>query len=538
MIYSPLSVPSIIRFAAENHSDQEIVSRLNGGAMHRYSYADCYQRIAKLANALQALGVTKGDVVGTIAWNSYQHVELYYAISGIGAICHTINPRMGADRLAWVVAHAQDKLVFFDSQFSSMIDAAGTINSVNHWIALEADSKKNWLPPHSVKPLFYETLINEQRSNIDWPDLDENTSCGLCYTSGTTGKPKGVCYTHRSTVLHAMAICMTDVLGLSAMETILPVVPMFHVNAWGLPYGAPMSGAKLVLPGPMLDGESLANLIDQENVTSAYGVPTVWMGLLDYLDRTGRQLPSLKRLVSGGSAVSGDMLQRFREDYGVTVINAWGMTETSPVGTVNMPKQRSQNISQAESDALALKQGRGVFGLEMRLADTENRPLPRDGQATGELQVRGHWVTEGYLHQADLDALTEDGWFRTGDIASIDPQGYMHISDRAKDMIKSGGEWISSIELENAALSHPGVAQAAVIAVPHPKWQERPLLIACRSQTDAIAATDLRDYVATQLEKWMVPDAVEFIDEMPLGATGKIDKVQLRKIYQDYRLKE
>ena len=535
MMHQPLTVPSIIRFAAENHSDQEIVSRLNNGQILRYSYADCYQRIAKLANGLRSLGIEQGDIVGTLAWNSQYHLELYYAIAGLGAVCHTINPRMGAARLSRVLAHAKDKLVFFDTEFGGLIDSAELPKSVKQWVAIEAGAAPNRLPV-SVDSLQYEALIAGQPADIDWPDLDENAPCGLCYTSGTTGHPKGVCYSHRSTVLHAMAICMTDVLGLSAMETILPVVPMFHVNAWGLPYGAPMSGAKLVLPGPMLDGESLANLIDQENVTSAYGVPTVWMGLLDYLDRTGRQLPSLKRLVSGGSAVSSDMLKRFREDYGVTVINAWGMTETSPVGTVNMPKQQSQNISQAESDALALKQGRGVFGIEMRLADTENRPLPRDGEATGELQVRGHWVTDGYLHQADLDALTEDGWFRTGDIASIDPQGYMHISDRAKDMVKSGGEWISSIELENAALSHPGVAQAAVIAVPHPKWQERPLLIACRSQTDAIAAVDLRDYLATQLEKWMVPDAVEFIDEMPLGATGKVDKVQLRIMFQDYRL--
>ena len=531
MMHQPLSVSSIIRFAAENHSDQQIVSQLSQGRTHRTNYAETHHRIAQLAHALRALGIGEGDVVGTIAWNSYRHFELYYAIAGLGAVCHTINPRMGAERLAWVLAHAQDKAVFFDPDFMSLVDGvAGETQLVEHWVALSANEEFG-PAPQNIVPLNYETLLCAQATSFDWPELDENTACGLCYTSGTTGEPKGVCYSHRSTVLHAMAICMTDVLGLSAMETILPVVPMFHVNAWGLPYGAPMSGAKLVLPGARLDGESLANLIDQEQVTSAFGVPTVWLSLLDYLDKTGRQLPSLKRLVSGGSAVSADMIQRYRDQYQVGVINAWGMTETSPVGTVNMPKPIHSQLNQSQQDALALKQGRGVYGLDMRVVDAEGKVLPRDGEAVGELQVRGHWVTGNYLNREDNQMLTEDGWFPSGDIASIDGEGYMHITDRAKDMVKSGGEWISSIEVENAALSHPAVAQAAVIGVPHPKWLERPLLIVCLAEGHKTSAEDLQAFLGIKLEKWMVPDRVEFVETLPLGATGKIDKVSLRKLY-------
>lgn len=535
MMYLPLSVPSIIRFAAENHSDQEIVSRLSSGYTHRTNYAEVYHRIAQLANALRALGIGEGDVVGTIAWNSYRHLELYYAIAGLGAVCHTINPRMGAERLAWVLAHAQDKVVFFDSDFASLVDAVADTDSVQHWVVL-SDDVESGRTSQNIAPLNYEALLSAQPTTFDWPELDENTACGLCYTSGTTGQPKGVCYSHRSTVLHAMTICMTDVLSLSAMETILPVVPMFHVNAWGLPYGAPMSGAKLVLPGAMLDGESLANLIDQEQVTSAYGVPTVWLSLLDYLDKTGRQLPSLKRLVSGGSAVSADMIQRYRDHYQVRVINAWGMTETSPVGTVNMPKPIHSQLSQSQQDALALKQGRGVYGVDMRVVDPEGKVLPRDGKAAGELQVRGHWVTGSYLNREDDHTLTEDGWFPSGDIASIDADGTMHITDRAKDMVKSGGEWISSIEVENAALSHPAVAQAAVIGVPHPKWLERPLLIVCQAEGQAASAEILRTFLGTKLEKWMVPDRVEFMETLPLGITGKIDKLKLRGLYRTSRI--
>jgi 3-(methylthio)propionyl---CoA ligase len=532
----PLLIQHIIEHAAINHGDTEIVSRTLEGGIHRYTYRDAQVRAKKMAEALIGLGIEPGDRIGTLAWNGYRHFELYYGISGMGAVCHTINPRLFAEQIVYIVNHAEDRLLFVDLNLLQVVEKLlPQFKTVRHVVAM---TDRAHLPRDCRIPnlLVYEELLEDRPGTYEWPEFDERTASSLCYTSGTTGNPKGVLYHHRSTVLHAYGSALPDTLGLSARSVVLPVVPMFHVNAWGLPYSAALVGAKLVFPGPALDGASLYELFEKEGVTFTAGVPTVWLALLQHMQASRLKLSTLKYAVIGGSAAPPAMIETFARDYGVEVLHAWGMTEMSPLGSVNHPKAKHARLSDQERLAVRLKQGRPQFGVEMKIVDDSNRELPRDGKAFGDLLVRGPWVTKGYFKDDGGEVLREDGWFPTGDVATLDPDGYMQITDRSKDVIKSGGEWISSIDLENAAMAHPAVAEAAVIGVAHPKWDERPLLIVQKRPDVTLEKKELVDFLAAKVAKWWLPDDVQFVESIPHTATGKILKTQLRETFKDYKL--
>ena len=535
----PLLISSLIDHANAFHADAEIVSRTVEGPVHRCTYGDIHRRSRQVANALNALGIKPGDRIATLAWNGFRHMELYYGVSGAGAVLHTINPRLFPEQIAFIANHAEDQYVFFDLTFAPLIEKLGpSMKSVKGFVAM---TDRAHMPPIGVSNLIcYEELVGAQSSDYEWPVFDERTASSLCYTSGTTGNPKGVLYSHRSTVLHSYAACMADGLGLSAVESMLLVVPMFHVNAWGMPYAGAMSGAKLVMPGPALDGKSVYELMKDERVTLALGVPTVWLMLFQHVDATGvdpKHDLTLKRVVIGGSAAPRAMSEKFETKFGAFVVHAWGMTEMSPLGTVCnlLPKHQGRDLSQRLD--LQAKQGRPLYGVEMKIGDDEGRRLPHDGTTFGHLMVRGAWITSGYFKGEGGQILDADGFFDTGDVATIDPDGYMQITDRSKDVIKSGGEWISSIELENAAMGHRAIAEAAVIGVAHAKWQERPVLIVVRKPgADDVTRDDVLKFLEGKVAKWWMPDDVVFVNELPHTATGKVLKTKLREIFKDYRL--
>ena len=532
----PLLISSLIDFAGRHHAEAQIVSRRVEGDIHRTTYADVAKRSRRVANALDRLGLAFSDRVATLAWNGYRHLELYFGITGSGRVVHTINPRLLPEQIAWIANHAEDQVVCFDMTFLPIVKGIWShCSTVKHWIAL-CDADK--LPTDTGIPGLrsYEAWIADEPATYDWPLFDERSAAALCYTSGTTGNPKGALYSHRSTLLHAFAGALPDSLGVSARDSILPVVPMFHVNAWGLPYGAAMTGAKLVFPGAALDGKSVYELIEAEGVTMAAGVPTVWLGLLNHMALHGLKFSTMRRTVIGGSACPPAMIKTFHDDYDVTVVHAWGMTEMSPLGTVNTPKLHQQALPAEQQLAIMAKQGRAVFGVEMKIVDPNGQELPWDGQSSGDLLVKGPWIISNYFKGEGGDPLVSGGWLPTGDVACIDADGFLQITDRSKDVIKSGGEWISSIDVENIAMSHPAVAMAACIAVPHPKWDERPLLVVMKKPGAEATAAEILAHFDGRIAKWQVPDDVVFIDTIPLGATGKMQKNKLREQFKGYLL--
>ena len=535
MMNVPLLISEQIEFAARFHSKAEIVTRTVEGPIHRSSWGEVARRSKKLANALQKMGVKQGDRIATVAWNTHRHLEVYFAVSSFGAVLHTVNPRLPLDQLRYVVDHAEDVALFFDTTFLRLAQfLAAQPNPLSHYVALTdaahlpADAGINGLTD-------YESLIGDEPDTFTWPALDENAASSICYTSGTAGFPKGVVYSHRSTVLHSYAACMPDALGICSTDVTLPVVPMFHVNAWGVPYAAAMTGSKLVLPGPGLDPVNLTELIENEQVTNLLGVPTVWMALLAHARAQGKRFSSVRKVVIGGSACPPTMIQAWESEHGARVLHAWGMTEMSPLGTVNTLLPKHSDLDDATRLAIKSKQGRPVFGVDLRLVDDDGKVIAHDGKTSGHLQVRGFWVADSYFKR-EKDETHHDGWFYTGDIAAVDADGYVQITDRSKDVIKSGGEWVSSIDLENAAMCHPSVQHAAAIGVPHPKWQERPLLIVVKAPGREVAADELRAFLEGKLVKWWLPDAIEFVDALPLGATGKVLKRELRLKFADYKL--
>jgi fatty-acyl-CoA synthase len=533
----PLLISSILTHAARHHASGAVISRTHEGAIHRYTWADAERRARRLVRVLQRLGIGAHDRVGTLAWNGYRHLEVYYAAPGMGAVCHTINPRLHPDDIAYIVDHAADTVLFADVSFAPLVSSiAPKIKDCVRTVVMMTDAAH--MPEVPLAPGMklecYDALMDQTDEDFAWPRLDENTASALCYTSGTTGRPKGVLYSHRSTVLHAYATALPDVLCLRALDYVLPVVPMFHVNAWGIPHAAALAGAGLVLPGRHLDGASLASLMNEERVSISCGVPTVWLGLLQHLRTSGEKLLTTKRIMTGGSAAPALLVEAFREEYGVAVEHGWGMTEMSPVGTYNAPKPAQLGLPPAEAVRHMLKQGRVLPGVDMKIVDGEGKELPWDGKAFGDLLVRGPWVTSAYFGEEPGSACDAEGWFATGDVATIDPDGFMEITDRSKDVIKSGGEWISSITLENIAVSHPDVAEAAVIAARHPKWDERPLLlVVARAGSSLDPASVLQAYEG-KVPKWWLPDAVLVVDELPHTATGKLQKTTLRGRYRDY----
>ena len=531
MMFQPLLISSMIEHAGRYHADTEVISKNTDTSITVTNWGEIHQNSKRFANALQQLGLAQGDRVATIAWNNHRHLESWYAISGSGLVCHTINPRLFPEQLIFIMNDAADRVVLFDKTFVPLIKAVkALLTSVEHFICLDAvdPAVREAIP----EVQFYDDLIAGQNADFEWPTLDENSASSLCYTSGTTGNPKGVLFSHRSTVLHSYAIILPDSLNVSAADIMLPVVPMFHVNAWGTPYAAAMVGCTLVLPGPGLDGASLVNLIDTYQVSVALGVPTIWQGLIAAANQSGSKLESLKRNVVGGSACPPAMLRAFKEQFNCETIHAWGMTEISPLGTANQLKTKHLHLSDEEKLQIRLSQGRPPFGVDLRLTDAEKgtHEIERDGQTTGNLQVKGHWVISHYFGKEE-SALTADGWFDTGDIATLDQDGFMKLSDRSKDLIKSGGEWISSVELENIAMGHPEIAMAAVIAAQHPKWDERPVLIAIKKPDSQLSETDLLDYYADKVAKWQIPDRVVFVEAIPLSGTGKMLKKDLRELY-------
>ena len=536
---SQLIISSILKHTEKNFPDVEMVSVTVDNPRHRQTYKTFAKRSRQLAKVLAALGAEFGDRIGTLAWNDFRHMELYYAVSGSGMVCHTINPKLFPEQVAYIINHAEDKILFVDVLVMPLIEALKEHLGKVETIVVLTD--KAHMPDSSLpNVLCYEELLEAQSDDFDWPEFDENTASGMCYTSGTTGNPKGVVYSHRSTLLHALAGALPDVTCASNMETSLPIVPMFHVNAWGAPYAALMVGMKLVLPGPkMADGETLHDLITSEEVTFSSGVPTIWLALLDYLETNKKSIPSLKRVSVGGAACPKIIIERFKEQHDSMVVQGWGMTETSPLGTIFGLKKGMEDLSTEEITDLQCLQGRGVFGIEMRIVDENNEELPWDGVAFGALKVRGPWVAKGYYGLSDVPGsndcpVDEKGWFETGDVASITPDGFLQITDRTKDVIKSGGEWISSIEIENAAVNHADIAEAAVIGRYHPKWTERPLLIVVLQAGKSLTREDVLEFLKDKLHKMAMPDDVVFIDELPHTATGKINKLGLRKTFEDY----
>jgi len=531
----PLLISSLIDFAERHHGDAEIVSRRVEGDIHRYTYRDVARRARKVASALDALKLGFSDRVATLAWNGYRHLELYFGVSGSGRVLHTLNPRLHPDLVAWIANHAEDQVLLFDMSFLPLVQAFhAKCTTIKHYIAL-CDADK--LPQDSGIPNLssYEAWIAPHSDVYSWPRFDENSASSMCYTSGTTGNPKAALYSHRSTILHAYAAALPDVMCVSARDAILPVVPMFHVNAWGIPYSAALTGAKLVFPGPGLDGKSVYELIENEKVTYAAGVPTVWQMMLGHMKPAGLKFSTLKRTVIGGSACPPAMIQAFQEDYGVEVLHAWGMTEMSPLGTLCTLKNKHLTMSKDEQMKVRLKQGRAIYGVDMKIVDPEGKELAWDGKAFGDLLVKGPWIVGEYFKGEGGNPLI-DGWFPTGDVATIDADGYMQITDRSKDVIKSGGEWISSIDIENIAVAHPAVAMAACIGVYHPKWDERPIIAVVKKPGAEVTREELISFYEGKTAKWQIPDDVVFVDAIPLGATGKMLKTRLREQLKDYSL--
>ena len=530
-----LLISSLIEFANRHHDDGEVVSRRVEGDIHKYTWADVANRSRQMANALDGLKLAQGARVATLAWNGYRHLELYFGVSGSGRVLHTLNPRLHPDQVVWIANHAEDQILFFDMTFLPLVQAVhAKCSSIKHWVVMCDEDK---LPKDSGIPNLtsYEALIAGRSTQFEWPQLDENTASSMCYTSGTTGNPKAALYSHRSTLLHAYAAALPDVMCISARDAILPVVPMFHVNAWGIPYSAAMTGAKLVFPGPALDGKSIYELIEAEKVTFAAGVPTVWQMLLSHMKPNALSFSSLKRTVIGGSACPPAMIDAFRELYGVEVLHAWGMTEMSPLGTLCTLKNKHLHLPEEAQMKLRLKQGRAIFGVDMKIVNEAGESLPHDGKTYGDLLVKGPWIIREYYKQEESSALV-DGWFPTGDVATIDEDGFMQITDRSKDVIKSGGEWISSIDIENIAMAHPDVVMAACIGMPHPKWDERPVVCVVKKPGSNVSAADLLQFYEGKTAKWQIPDDAIFVEAIPLGATGKMLKTKLREHLIDYKL--
>ncbi len=535
MMKHELMISDLIEHAATVHKAREIYTLNTDMSEHRYTWGDCAVRVRKLANALLAAGIKKGDRVATIAWNNYRHIEIYYAVSSIGAIVHTINPRLKPAQIAWMVNHAEDTMLMFDTTFGPIIDGVSAMcPTVKKWVCLTDEAG---MPDYKTNVQDYETFIARASDEIKWERFDENTACTLCYTSGTTGDPKGVLYSHRSTILHAMAGCFNDVIGGGSQDTILGVVPMFHVSAWGLVYSAAMVGAKLVMPGPGLDGANLTRIINQEGVTLMAGVPTVWLGIYNHVKANNESLPTVKKALVGGSALPESLLRAYEQDLGIPMQQGWGMTETSPLGTTYAPYPGANHKNYDDTVADKLLAGRRIFGVDMRIVDDEGNILPQDGKAEGHLQVRGPWIASGYFKGAGEDNFTDDGWFATGDVSKLHPRGYMEITDRSKDVIKSGGEWVSSIEVENAASDHPDVAMAACIGIAHEKWQERPFLIVQPVPGKTPDKDEIKACITKKCAKWWLPDEIVFQDELPLGATGKVLKRELKVVYKDQYVK-
>ncbi|MEM7123553.1 MAG: long-chain fatty acid--CoA ligase [Pseudomonadota bacterium] len=536
MMDTPLMISGILAHAAQAHGEQEIVTRTVEGPIHRYTYRDCYARTQQLAHALIALGVEPGDRIATFAWNTYRHVELYYGISGIGAVCHTVNPRLFHDQLEYIVNHAEDRFIFVDLNLVELLEGlADKFPKVEGYVVM---TDREHMPETSLKnAMCYEDLLEGQPESYDWPLFDENTAAAMCYTSGTTGNPKGALYSHRSTVLHAMGLLAAGTLTMDSATCVLPVVPMFHVQAWGQAYAAPICGAKMVMPGFRLDPASLVELFDSENVNLTLGVPTIWLGLLNHLNETGTKLPPGFVLVSGGAAAPLSMIKAYEEDHGITYVQGWGMTETSPVCAAGGEGPGFAELGEDTRYARKMKQRR-LFGVELRILDDDHKDVAHDGESSGELVCRGPWIASGYYNddEASKAAITEDGWFRTGDVATIDDESLLQITDRTKDLIKSGGEWISSIDLESAVMGHPDVEEAAAIAMPHPKWTERPMLVIVSRDGSNLTADGVRAHLDGQVAKWWMPDDIAFVDELPHTATGKVSKLQLRERFKDHKL--
>lgn len=531
----PMILSRFIQHAEVNHPDAEIVSMRVECDKHSYTYKDCAVRAKKMAQALTKFGIKEGDCVATLAWNGYRHMELWFGIGGMGAVTHTINPRLFADQLNYIINHAEDRILFLDKSFVPLIEPlAAKLPKIEAFIIM---IDKDQMPETSLpNAICYEDFIEGEDGNYPWPDFDENRAASLCYTSGTTGNPKGVLYSHRTLTLHTFCAMTGDTLGLCGVDTILPVVPMFHVNAWGIPYAAAACGAKLVFNGPLFDGENMYNLLVDEGVTRTAAVPTIWLMLLNHLQTNGLKLEKLKSVTIGGSACPKSMIDTFQKDYGVEVMHAWGMTETSPIGTVASKNQWAMSLSDEEWLAIQCKQGRVPFGIELKITDDEGNRLPHDGNKFGNLKVKGAWVVGKYFKAEGGDILDDEGFFDTGDVATIDEHGYMQITDRSKDVVKSGGEWISSIEIENVAVGHAEIAEAAVIGVYHPKWDERPLLICIKHEGATVTKDDMLAYLEGKIAKWWMPDDVVFVDEIPHTGTGKILKRELRDTFMDYKL--
>ncbi|WP_157597651.1 MULTISPECIES: 3-(methylthio)propionyl-CoA ligase [unclassified Rhizobacter] len=538
MMQMPLLISSLIVHAARHAADTEIVSKRCEGDIHRTTWKALELRSRQLAQALARLGCESGDRVATLAWNGYRHLEIYYGSSGSGLVCHTINPRLFPEQIAWIANDAEDRVLCFDLGFLPLVEKlAPQLSQVKHFVLM---TDRAHMPASSPIPNLacYDELVEAEDGAYAWPQFDENTASSICYTSGTTGDPKGAVYSHRSTLLHAMGAALPDAMGCSSADVILPVVPMFHVNAWGLPYAGALVGAKLVLPGPHLDGKSLYELFEAEQVTFSAGVPTVWLGLLNHVRQNGLKFSSFRRTVIGGSACPPSMMRALEEEHGVEVIHAWGMTEMSPLGTLAKLKAKHAGLDDAQRHKLLETQGRVIYGVDMQILGDDERPLPWDGVSSGNLVVRGPWVIDSYFGRSGSPLVEVDGvsWFPTGDVATINPDGFMQITDRSKDVIKSGGEWISSIELENIAMGHPGVHEAAVIACAHPKWDERPLLVVVRKPGVALEARELLGFFEGRIAKWQIPDDVAFVDEIPHTATGKMLKLKLRERFKDHKL--
>ena len=528
------NVASIIEHAKEFHPKKEVISRMVSGDVHRTNYEEVCIRSRKLASALEKDGYKKGDVIATLALNTYRHLEMYYGISGMGAICHTLNFRLHPEQAVYIINHADDKIIFCEVPFIPIMEGLkDQLPCVEKYIILcdEAD-----MPETGLKNVVsYEEYINNGDEDYVWPAMEDDAACGLCYTSGTTGNPKGVLYSHKSNILHAQASLVGMPIGPD--ECILMVVPLFHVLAWGIPYYGPMNGSKLVMPGMQMEGEPLFDLIDKEKVTLAFGVPTIWMGLLTYCRDNNKILTSVRNTIIGGSALSLPTLQEFDEVHDVNVIHAWGMTEMSPLGTINVPTPEMDNMSKDEKYAIQLKQGKPIYGVELKVVDDSGAELPKDGESQGHLMVRGPWILQKYF-KAEKDAVDQDGWFDTGDISVLDQDGYMIIKDRAKDVIKSGGEWISSIDLENAAFGHPDIAEACVVGIPHPKWDERPMLFVVTNNGEPIEKESILEFLGSRVAKWWLPDEIVFLKELPHGATGKLQKFELRDEYNNYYMEK
>jgi 3-(methylthio)propionyl---CoA ligase len=540
MMDRPLLVSSVIDYAADVFPNVEVVSQTVEGGLHRYGYREARERIGRLANALIGLGIKPGDRVATLAWNGYRHFELYYAIAGIGAVCHTINPRLFPEQITYIANHAEDTALFFDLTFLPLVEKlAPALKTIDTYVLM---TDRDHMPAngHMGGLLCYEGLLQEMDSHIEWPEFDENAACALCYTSGTTGEPKGVLYSNRSMLLHSFMVIAAHPHTFARSRKILPVVPLFHANAWGLPYITPMTGCPFILPGARLDGASLFDLMEGEGVDSGWGVPTVWLGLLDEFKKRGRKPTQLKQILSGGSAVPQALIDTFVRDYDIEVLHGWGMTEMSPVGTLTIKRPEEWTLPPLERAALTAKQGRRLYGVELKIIDEKGNRAPADGTTSGELFVRGPAIVSGYYKNEEATArqIDAEGWFGTGDVAKLTPDGWLMIVDRTKDLVKSGGEWISSIDVENAAMACKGLANCAVIGVPHPKWHERPLLVAVKAPGADPSKAEVLDTLASRVAKWQLPDDVVFVDALPMTATGKISKKDLRAKFADYQLPE